>query len=38
MNEWILVGVVVVGTILAVGGGGMIWSAISRKTNTPPKA
>lgn len=28
MNEWMLVGIVVVGTILLLGGGGVLMSAI----------
>ena len=37
MNEWILVGIVVVGSILALGGGGWIVSAIARRRGIPPK-
>ena len=35
MNEWVLAGIVVVGSILALGGGSWIVSLIHRKTNTP---
>ena len=37
MNEWILVGIVIVGSVLAVGGGSWVVSAISRrnKGNVP---
>mgnify|MGYP001605044793 CR=1 FL=1 len=37
MNEWILVGIIVVGSVLALGGGTWIMSAISRR-NKPPQA
>ena len=35
MNEWLLVGIIIVISVLALGGGGWIMSAISRK-NRPP--
>ena len=35
MNEWLLVGIIVVGSVLALGGGGWIMSAISRKKADP---
>jgi len=31
MNEWVLVGLVVVGTVLALGGGSWLMSTIFRK-------
>ena len=37
MNEWILVGIVVVGSVLALGGGSWVVSAINRR-KMPPKA
>ena len=36
MNEWILVGIVIVGTVFVLGGGSWLWSVVSRKT-APPK-
>jgi len=40
MNEWILAGVVVVGTVFLLGGGGWIMSILSRKPakKNDPKA
>lgn len=31
MNEWVLVGIVVVGSVLALGGGGWVMSKLTRK-------
>ena len=36
MNEWILVGIIIVGCVLALGGGGWIVSTL-RKNARPPK-
>jgi hypothetical protein len=35
MNEWVLVGIVVIGSVLALGGGSWVMSAISRKKDGP---
>lgn len=35
MNEWVIAGIVVVGTLLAAGGGGLITNAFRKKTPTP---
>lgn len=37
MNEWILVGIIIVGSVLALGGGSWVMSALHKK-NIPPKA
>ncbi len=37
MNEWILAGIVVIGSVLALGGGSWIMSAL-RKRDVPPKS
>ena len=37
MNEWMLGGLVVVGTILLLGGGGWIMSLLRGKKDTSPK-
>lgn len=37
MNEWIMAGLVVVGTILAMGGGGWIVSLLFRKRDDGKK-
>ena len=35
MNEWILAGIVIVGSVLALGGGSWVVNAIARKKNDP---
>ena len=37
MNEWILGGIVIAGSVLALGGGSWVMSTLNRK-KTPPKA
>ena len=37
MNEWIMVGIVIVGVFLAMGGLAWVMGAIKR-SNTPPKS
>lgn len=38
MNEWILVGIVIAGTVLALGGGGWVVSTISRHKKDATKS
>jgi len=35
MNEWVLVGLVVVGSVLALGGGGWVMNVLTRKKDAP---
>ncbi len=35
MNEWILVGIVVIGSVLALGGGSWIVNSITRRKDSP---
>ena len=35
MNEWVLVGLVLTGTVIALGGGGWIMSVFNRKKVGP---
>jgi len=37
MNEWVLVGIIVTGSILALGGGSWVMSTLARR-KTGPKA
>lgn len=38
MNEWLMVAIAVVGTLVIAGGGGWILNALKGNRSTPPKA